>query len=310
MSDRKPSSRFGVALATAALSFVLGSVAPQAIAAPTAVSQCSAANQQSIKLRTSHKLIEARDKAALCSATTCSAAVRAACKKRAAALDAAIPTIIFLAKDKAGHDLTDVHVSIDGTSLADRLDGTALSIDPGQHTFTFEVTGQTPVEQSFLINEGEKDRRETITLSVAPPPPPVPLVVATATAAGADSTSPHRPLRTAGLVLGGVGLAGLVAGGVTGGLAISKWHSSESECASPTQCSDHTQSVSDHNAASSLATVSTVAFIVGGVALATGVTLFFVAPRRGVEGTSMTTSLEIDPIVGPGGGGMALKGVF
>jgi hypothetical protein len=315
MSERNRSKRLGLTPAMAALVVAFGAIAPAAGAAPAGVSQCSAANQKSIKLRTNHKLIEARDQAVLCSATTCSAVVRAACKKRAAALDAAIPTIIFLAKDQAGRDLSEVRVSMDGASLADRLDGTALSVDPGQHTFTFEVSGQTPVDQSFLINQKEKDRRETITLTVPPPPPPVAVVAATPSEPGADTgtSSSRGPLRTAAFVLGGVGVASLVAGGVTGGLAISKWHSSESECGSATQCPDHAQSVGDHNAASTLATISTVTVIVGGVALATGVTLFFVAPRRTEQPANAGAAgafLEFDPILGPGTGGMALKGVF
>lgn len=291
------------------------STAP-ALAAPpakTAVSECSAANQKSIKLRTAHKLRAALEQATECAAVSCKGAVKAACTKRVVALNKAIPTIIFVAKDKndESHELTDVKVSMDGEPLTDHLDGTALSVDPGQHTFTFEVTGQPSVDQSFLITEGQKDRRETVTLAAPPPPPPPAVAVETPSPTDASASGSSRPLRTVGLVAGGVGVAGLVAGGVVGGLALGKWHTSESECESATQCSNHAQSVSDHSSATSLATVSTALLIVGGVALATGVTLFFVAPKKeGAAAPPPSAFFEVSPILAPGNAGMMVKGVF
>jgi hypothetical protein len=283
-----------------------------AYAAPTTTAQCNAANQQSTKLRTAHSLRQSREQALICSAASCSLTVRTACRKRAADLLKAIPTIVFAANDGAGHELTDVTVSMDGQSLTDHLDGSALSLDPGQHTFTFQVGSQPPVDKPFLINEGEKSRHEAITLAPPPPPPPPPVVVATP-APGADTgtTGASRgPLRPVGLVLGGVGVAGLIAGGVMGGLAISKWNASQSACGSPSQCPDHAQSVSDHDSATSLATVSTVMFVAGGVALAAGATLYLVAPKRTSEGASQGAFLRVDPILGPGGGGVTLEGVY
>jgi hypothetical protein len=50
--------------------------------------------------------------------------------RRVDEINAAIPTVIFEAKDGAGGDLSAVRVTMDGEVLAERLEGTALSINP------------------------------------------------------------------------------------------------------------------------------------------------------------------------------------
>jgi hypothetical protein len=292
---------------------LVGADARPAHAAGTTGSACTTANQESIKLRTAHKLRQARDRAQDCAAATCSATVRAACKKRVAELTPGIPTVIFAVKDSAGSAVTDVRVSMDGDSIADHLDGTGISVDAGQHTFTFEASGHPSLDQPLLIMQGKKDRRETITLADPPPPPPPEVVASDATASsdaskGGGSGGLVRPLAFG---LGGVGVASVIVGGVTGGLALSKWNSSTSECGSPTQCPNHAQSVSDHNGASSLATVSTITFVAGGVSLAAATLLFFLSPSRSeANATPGATSWRVSPSVGPGGGGMTVEGAF
>ena len=56
---------------------------------------------------------------------------------------------------------------MDGEPLADRLEGTAVSVDPGEHTFTFEAPGYAVATKRLMILEGQKDRREAVTLGVA-----------------------------------------------------------------------------------------------------------------------------------------------
>jgi hypothetical protein len=312
--DCYPSKRLSSALAATALAGALGLAATGARAAPTTAAQCAAASKSAVSLTANHKLRQARDQAQICVAASCSATVRAACKKRLATLGAAIPTIAFAAKDSAGHDLSDVTVSMDGESLADHLDGTALSADPGAHTFTFQVAGQPSMDQSFVLTEGQKNRHETVTFP-APPPPPAPAPVATAPPSSTDadtgaSGSSHGPLRTVAFVVGGIGIAGLVVGGVTGALALSKSNASQSACGSASDCPQHSASVSDYNSASSLSTVSTIAFVGGGVALAAGVTFFLLSPRRGEASPAPATAFRVDPVVGVNTGGVTFKGVF
>jgi hypothetical protein len=53
---------------------------------------------------------------------------------------------------------------MDGKPLVGRLDGTAVAVDPGQHAFTFEVSGQPSVTKGFVLKEGEKLRRERVVI--------------------------------------------------------------------------------------------------------------------------------------------------
>jgi hypothetical protein len=122
-------------------------------------------------------------------------------------VNAAIPTVVFEAKDASGNDLVPVDVKMDGKLIAERLDGTALSIDPGEHAFTFASAGKTSVQKHFVIHEGEKNRRERIVFapaSVAAIAPsvtrPEAILATTATMAPAppDSTITLTPSAPAG----------------------------------------------------------------------------------------------------------------
>jgi hypothetical protein len=79
-----------------------------------------------------------------------------------------MPTIVFEVKDASGNELTAVRVTIDGELLASHLEGTAISLDPGEHTFAFAAEGQPKVEKKLVVHEGEKERHEVISLDAAP----------------------------------------------------------------------------------------------------------------------------------------------
>jgi hypothetical protein len=82
-----------------------------------------------------------------------------------------VPSVIIQVEGNVAS--TDVRVLVDGLLVASRLDGTPISVDPGQHVFRFEPKGGAASEQTVLINEGQKDRVLTISIA-APPPPPSP----------------------------------------------------------------------------------------------------------------------------------------
>jgi hypothetical protein len=88
--------------------------------------------------------------------------VRSECAKHLQEVNAAIPTIVFEAKDPAGNDLVDVKVSVDGKLLVERLDGTAIPLDPGPHKFTFASPSFGSVDKQLVLREGQKDRREQV----------------------------------------------------------------------------------------------------------------------------------------------------
>jgi hypothetical protein len=185
-----------------------------------------AATESSLALRNEHKLREARAQLLICSAASCPADVRDECTRRAAEIKAATPTIVFAAKDAAANDLVAVRVMMDGQPIAERLEGTPLLIDPGEHTFSFETPGQPKAEKHFVIRESEKDRRELIVfgattaaaVALSPiasaPPAGSPSILSIAPQSdGPQGVSGHWGTReTVGLAFGAAGLAGLATG--------------------------------------------------------------------------------------------------
>jgi hypothetical protein len=283
-----------VILATCFWSIVLA--ASYTLAADPTTAECLSANESSLGLRSQHKLRDARAKLLICSAPSCPADVRDECIRGVNEINAAVPTIVFEARDPTGADLGAVKVRMDGELLVESLEGTALSIDPGTHTFSFETSGQPKVEKQFLIREGEKDRRERIMFG-AP-------AVAVAPVAGAEATPPGTTLavspstttteppshglgaqRIGALIAGGVGVVGI---GIGIGYALdsrSKHDSATQVCPDP-QCPAGSNGVDLWNQAISAGNVSTVAFIVGAAGLAGAATLWFTATPESSGGTS------------------------
>jgi hypothetical protein len=279
------------------------STARPARAADPTIADCLAAAESSLKLRAEHKIRLTRTQLLVCASATCPAEIRQECSKRIDEVNAAAPTIVLTVKDKGGRELGSVKVSVDGQTVADHLDGSALAIDPGAHEFTFEASGQAPYTQTIILHEGEKDRREVVVLGGGPIPQSTTEAPASG-AAGVTTVSDASPpgtgngMRVAGLVIGGVGLAGVAVGAVFGIVASSSWSKADKACPSHAGCS--ASATSDRSSAVTDATVSTVGFIAGGVLAAAGVTLFLVAPRS----TAPAVGLQVRP------GGLAINGTF
>lgn len=227
----------------AALGFV-ALLAPLARADVT-TDQCVDANTKAQSLRRSGKLRDARTQLLICASASCPRMVKDDCTQRMDELDWVMPTIVFQVKDAQGHDLSDVRVTMDGALLADRLVGTALQADVGDHEFSFSSNGYMATSAHYVIVEGQKDRHETITLTssapvlvappppppvetttppITPPPPPVtpppPPVVLPPLAVDQGAIDARRSRRTAGVVLavfGVLSLGGTVAFAVLGG---------------------------------------------------------------------------------------------
>jgi hypothetical protein len=308
----------------------LGAVARPASAADPKMSECLSANEGAIKLRGEHKLRQAREQALVCAASSCPGEVRDACQKRVTELTTAIPTVVFVAKDGAGHDLVSVDVSMDGAPIGNHLDGTPIPVDPGQHTFTFKVAGQPPLEQSFVISEGQKDRRETITVGVAgtgaltsPMSSGLP-----SAAGGLPVSSAERPVveqvpvsgshgggqRVAGIVVGAVGVVGLGLGAAFGGIAASDWSNAKAYCNGMTaSCTTNPSSpgLQDEHSASTMAALSTASSIAGGVLAAAGILVIVTAPRTSSSDVPPSAqAIEFVPMGVRGGTGMMIRASF
>ena len=166
----------------AVLSGVTTLLSRPALGAEPTTLECITAYEDSVPLRKNHQLKAARAKLLTCSSESCPADVRAECIGRLPEIDASMPTVVFEAKDAAGTMVFAVKVKMDGELLAERLQGSALPIDPGEHTFTFEAAGRPSVEKHLMIFEGEKLRRERVefeAIAAPKPAPPPPVTLAT-----------------------------------------------------------------------------------------------------------------------------------
>lgn len=137
--------------------------------------------------------------------------------------------------------------------------GDALPVDPGTHEI--EASARGYVTEKRMVTVAEK---QTVTVELS-------LVK--------DVTSPRR---VAAYVVGGVGLAGLVVGGVMGGLAYDKLGVIGNNCSPPTEkvrwCNATGLAAADSAQSTGLA--STIGFAVGGVGVATAAILLVTERKR------------------------------
>jgi hypothetical protein len=290
--------RFLRALPTCALLSTI--VFAPAASAQITKQQCIDADTQAQSLRREEKLIAARAQLKTCTDSACPALVRDDCAQRLDELDKLQPSLVFDVKDAQGRDLTNVKVTVDGQALVDNLSGAAIPVDPGTRSFTFEVKGEEPVTRQLVLHEGDKARHEKVVIGKVAPPPEV-------------ATSDGSGQRTAGVLLGVFGVVGIGVGAVFGGLAASKWSTAQSDCMSHQSCMDYTQAQGEETNAKTLAGVSTVGFVAGGVLAAGGIVLYVLAPSKSKEGKpapALPQGLEIVPAGGPGNAGMTLRGWF
>jgi hypothetical protein len=265
-----------------------------AVAAEPTKQQCIGANESAQDLRRAGKLREARASLAVCTAASCPGAVREDCAQRLTEIEAAMPTLVFAAKDGAGRDLSAVRVTMDSAPLVDRLDGTAIAVDPGEHRFSFEADGLRGTEKTLVVREGDKSRRVLIVLQSTS----LPLIVQPESRSSDGSTQ-----RSLGLALAASGAAALVVGGIFGVVSKATYdHAIQTECGGDSShCTP--QGVQDGQTARGQAIVSTILFVGAGALLAGGGVMYFTArkPRAG---------MLIGPTVANRGGGVALSGTW
>ena len=290
---RRPTGRPYLALgSTLAVAATLWSAAARA-GDPTTV-DCLNASGKSIPLRTESKLRNARAQLLVCASANCPADIRKECSGRVEEVNKAIPTIVFGAKDPKGNDVTAVKVTMDGESIAEKLEGTAISLDPGAHTFTFQAAGQPLLTKQIVVRAGEKDRREIVQLGSADSgPAPAP-----AAPPGDKPESSKTPLggqRIAAIAVAGAGVVGIGVGAVFGVMAISKHGDAQDACPNTTCPTQAGLDLWDQSRTDG--TISTIAFIAGGALVAGGAVLWFTAKPKRAE-------------VGVGPGTLTVKGVW
>lgn len=197
------------------------------------------------------------------------------CKEHLAAIE---PKLARLTINVApGAAVPGFEVKLDDTVVGGPSLGIALPVDPGSHQISARAPGKRPWQASLTIRTGPSQEAVTIqpladapeaaepVNNPAPPPPP--------RAEGGSSGNTQRVIAYA---LGGAGIIAVGVGTAFGLTAISKNNESNDKGCFGNQCT--APSASLRNDARSAGTISTVAFALGGAALAGGVTLLLTAP--------------------------------
>jgi hypothetical protein len=183
---------------------------------------CVSAYDAAQQLRMDRKLKAAREKLAFCSRSECPPVVRNDCVQWMSEVIAALPSVVVGARDAEGHDLVSVRVTVDGERVAESLDGRALTLDPGVHTFKYERTDlAVTTEEKVVIREGEKNRVLAVTLAAKPAQAPVPVPVASAPPIVVEPPPPAAAAEHhASPVTWVLGAVGIVAGAAALGLDV------------------------------------------------------------------------------------------
>jgi hypothetical protein len=210
-------------------------------------------------------------------------------RARVAKLEPRLPTLTITVA--AGADLPDLVVTRDDQKVGRAEWGTPIPIDPGAHAILASAPGhktwqtqarvdgpgtKASVEIPALASDSKPALHavEAVPAPSAPPPPP---------SSSPPSSAGGSTQRVLGVVVAGVGLAGVVVGSVFGVIAKSQESDATPHC-SGTECD--AAGISALNQAHSAATVSTIGFVAGAAAIAAGVVIYLVAPR-GSPGTGL-----------------------
>jgi hypothetical protein len=259
--------------------------ADPAPAADAGAVDCAAAYESAQTERQAGHFRAASNQAMLCSQSTCNQAIVRECIALFESIQAEMPSMVFSARRADGGELTNVRIEMDGQPLLDQLDGKALALDPGAHTFKFFAEGFDPKEIQHTARVGDRNRLIEVVFGELPPP-------ATGAAPGTGAPPPaaksERGVPVASYVLAGVGVVGL---GVFGYMRISgvqDYNELNQKC-SP-ECDP-----SEVEPIRSKFQYSYIALGVGAAALAAATVVYFTVPGGDDDATSAQVGFGATP---------------
>lgn len=192
----------------------------------------------------------------------------------------------------------DARVVRDGVELGRAALGVALPTDPGEHVIVVRLADGRDREQRVTLATGE-NRELVVELPAATSTDAAPAPVAAPPAPAAKDAGVHRGSnKTVAYVVGGIGLAGLAVGGVTGAMVLGKKGTIQDHC-DGTVCDAEGKDAAD--SAKSLGLVSTIGFGVGIAGVATATVLLLTGGSSNKE-----RAVRSGPTVAAGGHGAFL----
>jgi hypothetical protein len=246
--------------------------------------KCANAYEQAQRTRNEGLFLASRQHLLICADDLCPPVLRNECVKWLGEVDSAMPSVVIVAKDAAGNEVSDVTVVVDGTKVLDHLDGKALPVDPGVHLFKFKREGSHTVEQKVLIREAEKRRPVAVTFGATKDDTPE----------DKPTPTPSSPssVPTATYILAGVGVVAL---GISVPMYIGYFDKKSrlDDCAG--SCKQD-----DVDAAKRQLVGANIATWIGVAAIGTGIIVWAAAPKSNV-------SASVAPLPGGVAGSFAVR---
>ena len=221
-------------------------------------------------------------------------------KRHVAALEKRLPRLTL--KLEAGTP-EGAKVERDGVEIGTATLGLPIPVNPGSHAIV--VSAPRHEDKSYTVEMKEAQVTEMVVglgAAIPDPPPPEPLAPKVVIVPAKPSST-----KTIGFVLIGVGGVGVAVGAVAGLLAIGKKNAVQERCSADPSGGVVCPDADGLNAASSgrtMATISTVGFAVGAVAVAVGAYFVFTSHDGGKAVTALA------PGALPGGGMMTMVRTF
>jgi hypothetical protein len=203
-----------------------------------------------------------------------------------------------------------VEVRRDGVVVARAAWGSAMPLDAGPHRVDVTAPGHSSWSSTVtLAAEGDKASIDIPPLTIVQPKTTRKLIATAPHQASDTHVSSGSGQRVVGLVVSGLGLAGIATGGIFGVLAKSKNDDAlTNHCGGGSFCD--AEGLTLTNEARTSATVSTISFAAGGVALITGTVIFFTAPARSQTRSSARASIHASPSFSAHSAGFSFGGTW
>lgn len=224
--------------------------------------------------------------------------------ERASKIEPTLSTLTLRLPQEA--HVTGIQIILDGSPVGTASIGVPMPVDPGPHRIEVSAPGHVAMTEDVLVEpNGATHTVNLRSLEALDSPQPVESAPPTADSKSVQAEAPAtNTQKTIGLVVGGVGLAGLAVGSYFGLDMRSKENEAKDNCDNyPTNCTP--AGLSANEDASTAAGYATVGFIVGGAALIGGIVLYATAPNQEPVGVA---SLRIDPRLATDGGGLSFGG--
>jgi len=189
-----------------------------------------------------------------------------------------LKTVLSFLTIRVPYSVPNLVVSRNGVELDRSKYGVRVPVDPGHYDVTAKAPGYVTWTAGTDVGT-TGDVREVVVPRLDPVASPAPRVAPAPRPAEpnplphADRAPPSEGMPTASIVLGGIGAAALVAGGISGVVALRSYSEAEGACPTHTGCSD--DAINARDRAGTQALVSDIALAVGVVSLGAATYFYF-----------------------------------